>query len=72
MREKGLAINDLLERLGADERLGLTLSEIEALVADGSAFVGAASAQVRAVADRVASVVALHPAAAAYVPAPIL
>ncbi len=72
MREKGAATNDLFERLAADERLGLTLAEIEALVADGSAFVGAASAQVRAVADRVAAVAALHPAAAAYRPAPIL
>jgi adenylosuccinate lyase len=72
MREKGAATNDLFERLAADERLGLTLGEIEALVADGSAFVGAASAQVRAVADRVAAVAALHPAAAAYGPAPIL
>ena len=72
MREKGLATNDLFARLAADDRLGLTLSEIEALVADGSAFVGTASAQVRAVAHRVAAVAALHPAAAGYVPAPIL
>ncbi len=72
MREKGVTTNDLFHRLGADERLGLTLSEIEGLVADGSAFVGAASAQVRAVVGRVAAVAALHPAAAGYVPAPIL
>ncbi len=72
MREEGLATNDLFARLAADDRLGLTLSEIEALAADRSAFVGAASAQVRAVADRVAAVAALHPAAAGYVPAPIL
>jgi adenylosuccinate lyase len=72
MREKGAATNDLFERLAADERLGLALSEIEALVADGSAFVGTASAQVRAIADRVAALAALHPAAAGYVPAPIL
>jgi adenylosuccinate lyase len=72
MREKGLATNDLFERLAADERLGLTLGEIEGLVADGTAFVGAADAQVRAVADRVAAVVALHPVAASYVPGPIL
>ncbi len=72
MREKGVVTNDLLERIAADERLGLTLSEIENLVADGSAFVGAAGAQVQAVADRVAAVVALRPAAAAYMPGPIL
>jgi adenylosuccinate lyase len=72
MREKAMATNDLLDRLAADDRLRLSREEIEALVADPGAFVGMASAQVRAVADRVAAVVSEHPAAAAYVPAPIL
>nr|WP_213456187.1 adenylosuccinate lyase [Micromonospora sp. NBRC 107566] len=72
MREKGVAENDLFDRLAADGRLGLTRPEIDALVADRSAFVGAAPAQVAAVAQRVASVVAAHPEAAAYTPAPIL
>jgi adenylosuccinate lyase len=72
MREKGLAENDLFDRLAGDERLGLTRAEIDALVADRAAFVGAAPAQVAQVAARVAEVVALHPGAAAYAPAPIL
>jgi adenylosuccinate lyase len=72
MREKGAGENDLFDRLALDPRLGLSRAEIDALVADRSAFVGAASAQVRAVADRVAAVVAAHPDAATYVPAPIL
>ncbi|BCJ65322.1 adenylosuccinate lyase [Polymorphospora rubra] len=72
MREKGIAENDLFDRLAADGRLGLGRAEIDALVADRGAFVGAAAAQVRAVADRVAAVVAAHPDAAAYDPAPIL
>jgi adenylosuccinate lyase len=72
MREKGASENDLFDRLAADGRLGLTRAEIDALVADRAAFAGAAPAQVRAVADRVAAVVAAHPAAAAYHPAPIL
>ncbi|MEV0732833.1 adenylosuccinate lyase [Polymorphospora sp. NPDC050346] len=72
MREKGIAENDLFDRLAADGRLGLGRAEIDALVADRGAFVGAAAAQVRAVADRVATVVAAHPDAAAYDPAPIL
>jgi adenylosuccinate lyase len=72
MREKGATENDLFDRLAADGRLGLTRAEIDALMADRAAFAGAASAQVRAVADRVAEVVAAHPAAAAYHPAPIL
>ena len=72
MREKGLAENDLFDRLAADGRLGLTRAEIDALVADRASFVGAASAQVTAVAERVAAVVDDHPEAAAYVPGPIL
>ena len=72
MREKGVAENDLFDRLAADPRLRLTRAEIDQLVADRKAFVGAAPAQVRAVADRIAAVVAAHPDAAAYVPGPIL
>jgi adenylosuccinate lyase len=72
MREKGIAENDLVDRLAADPRLGLSRGEIEALVADRSAFTGAASAQVQAVAERVAAVVAEHPAAGTYTPPLIL
>ncbi|WP_430779731.1 adenylosuccinate lyase [Actinoplanes sp. G11-F43] len=72
MREKGVAVNDLFDRLAGDERLQLSRAEIDTLVADRAAFVGAAPAQVRAVADRVAEIVARHPSAAAYAPAPIL
>ncbi|BCB80743.1 adenylosuccinate lyase [Phytohabitans flavus] len=72
MREKGVAENDLFDRLALDSRLGLSRAEIDALVADREAFVGAAAAQVRAVVDRIAEVVARHPRAASYTPAPIL
>jgi adenylosuccinate lyase len=72
MREKGIEHNDLLERLAADDRLALSSAALQALVADPETFTGAASRQVRAVADRVTGVVARHPAAAAYEPAPIL
>ena len=72
MREKGTADNDLFDRLALDARLGLSRAEIDALVADRAAFTGAASAQVRAVADRIAALVAAHPSAGTYVPAPIL
>jgi adenylosuccinate lyase len=72
MREKGLADNDLFDRLAADGRLGLSAAEISALVADRSGFVGAAPAQVAAVTAAVAAVVAAHPDAAGYTPAPIL
>jgi adenylosuccinate lyase len=72
MREKGAADNDLFDRLAADDRLRLSRTEIDTLVADRSAFVGAADDQVRAVAGRVAAIVAEHPQATRYVPAPIL
>ncbi len=72
MRERGLAGNDLLDRLAADARLRLTRAEIQALVADPASFVGAAPAQVAAVARAVGEVVARHPEAAAYRPEPIL
>jgi len=72
MREKGIGENDLFDRLAADGRLRLSRAEIDALVADPSGFVGAAPAQVAAVAEAVAAVVAAHPTAAGYSPAPIL
>jgi adenylosuccinate lyase len=72
MREKGATTNDLLDRLAEDARLRLTRGELDDLVNDVTAFTGLASAQVRTVADRVATVVAAHPVAAAYVPPPIL
>jgi adenylosuccinate lyase len=68
MREKGAADNDLLDRLASDGRLGLSRAEIGALVADRSAFVGAAPAQVAAVAAAVEAVVAEHRDAAGHTP----
>jgi len=72
MREKGAGENNLFDRLAGDRRLGLTRTQIDALVADPAAFTGAASAQVAAVVDRVAEVVVRHPEAAAYEAPPIL
>ncbi len=72
MREKGSTENDLFDRLALDARLGLSRAEIDALVADRAAFVGAASAQVRAVAERIAGIVAAHPSAGTYSPASII
>lgn len=72
MREKGAAENDLFDRLAADGRLQLTRGEIDSLVADRAAFVGAAPSQVQAIAERVAAIIAAHPSAASYRPAPIL
>jgi adenylosuccinate lyase len=72
MREKGTAENDLFDRLAADGRLGLSRAEIDALVADRTAFVGAAPAQVEAVTRRISDVVTAHPDAATYSQPPIL
>ncbi len=72
MREKGTAGNDLMDRLAADQRLGLSAAEVAALVADPHSFTGMAAGQVRAVVSRVADIVSAHPDAAAYRPAPIL
>ena len=72
MRETGAEGNDLLDRLAADPRLGLTRDELTALVADPSGFTGAASAQLAAVSARVAAIVTEHPDAAGYSPAPII
>jgi adenylosuccinate lyase len=64
--------NDLLDRLAADERLGLDRETLAALVATPIGFTGAASSQVAEVARRVNAVVERHPDAAAYVSAGIL
>jgi adenylosuccinate lyase len=72
MRDKGAPENDLLDRLAADPRLGLSRERIAALVAEPAAFAGAASAQVAAVADRISAVIARYPHAVAYQPPPIL
>ncbi len=72
MREQGADRNELLGRLAADPRLGLTATDLAALVAEPVTFTGAAAAQVAAVVQRVLGVVAAHPEAAAYVPGAIL
>ncbi|MEK9737176.1 MAG: adenylosuccinate lyase, partial [Candidatus Nanopelagicales bacterium] len=71
MRE-GTAANDLLDRLAADERLGLSREALAALIAEPMEFTGAARDQVARVADRVEQIAARHPDAAAYSPGSIL
>jgi len=71
MRE-GSHDNDLLERLAADSRLGLTREQLDVLIAEPLEFTGAARDQVARVADRVQAIAEAHPAAAAYSPGSIL
>jgi adenylosuccinate lyase len=72
MREKGAERNDLFERLGTDALLGLSPTELDALLAHPLSFTGAAREQVAAVVASVDVVLASEPAAAAYQPEPIL
>jgi len=72
MREKGTDRNDLLQRLAADDRLGLTAADLAALVADPLSFTGVARGQVDDVVRRVEQLVAANPEAAAYRPGAIL
>jgi adenylosuccinate lyase len=69
---RGQAGNDLLERLAADERLGLDRARLDRLVAEPITFTGAAVDQVAAVVRRIDAVVEAHPDAAAYTPGAIL
>ncbi len=72
MREQGSERNDLLDRLAADQRLGLTRDQLDGLLAEPLSFTGAATAQVAAIAKQVDEVVQRHPEAATYVPGSIL
>ena len=72
MREKGQQINDLVDRLAADERLPLTGDALRAMLADPLGFTGLAARQVGAVLDRIAAVTSADPRAAGYQPEAIL
>jgi len=72
LREKGIDDNDLIDRLAADERLGLSPDALDSVLADPLEFVGAAVEQVQAFVDAVAAVVAAHPDAARYEAEPML
>ncbi|HEY2041240.1 MAG TPA: adenylosuccinate lyase [Jatrophihabitans sp.] len=72
MREQGASDNDLLARLAADDRLGLDASTLQDLLAAPLAFTGAAQQQVHAVIAAVERAVSSDPAAASYLPEPIL
>ena len=72
MREKALEDNDLLDRLAADERLPLTRTDLQELLAEPIAFTGAARDQVARVVARVKVVADARPDAATYHPGSIL
>jgi adenylosuccinate lyase len=72
MREKGVTDNDLLARLAADPRLGVSQDTLDDLLAEPLAFTGAARAQIDAVIGAVDLALSTEPAAASYLPQPIL
>lgn len=69
---KGLKVNDLLDRLAADERLQLTRDELGALVTEPLELAGMAERQVEAIVAKVEAIVADDPEAAAYRPGSVL
>ncbi|MCL2796418.1 MAG: adenylosuccinate lyase [Microbacteriaceae bacterium] len=71
MREEGKEPN-LLDRLAADERLPLDRATLDEALADRTAFVGAAGAQVDSVVAEVQKLVDANPDAARYTPGFIL
>lgn len=72
MREQVNTENNLMELLAGDTRLGLSLDDLNALIAEPLSFTGAATTQVNSVAKRVALIVADNRDAASYRPGDIL
>jgi adenylosuccinate lyase len=72
MRVTGRSDNDLLDRLAADPRLGITRAELEAAIANPIELTGTAGQQVAALAAQIEAIAAAQPEAAAYRPGPVL
>jgi adenylosuccinate lyase len=72
MREQGREQNDLLQRLAADPRLGLSQQQLASALEEPLSFVGAAPEQVQAFVEQVRPIVLRYPEAARYQPDPML
>jgi adenylosuccinate lyase len=72
MRETGRGDNDLLDRLAADPRLGVTREELDAAIADPIELAGTAGRQVGTLVGQIGEIAAAHPEAAAYRPGPVV
>ncbi|GAA2091775.1 adenylosuccinate lyase [Microlunatus panaciterrae] len=72
MRETGRGDNDLMDRLAADQRLGLSRQELADLVTTPLELAGTATSQVATIAAEVAAIAEQHPEAAAYQPGQVL
>ena len=72
LRNGKIINNDLLDRLAADKRLGLTMKELESILSRGEELVGAASAQIDAFRNDVKIWTDLYPETLKYNPGDIL
>ena len=72
MRERGIADNELIQRLAADPRVPLELEALENLLRQPLDFVGSAQSQVQRFLEQVKSITDRYPDALAYQPAAIL
>jgi adenylosuccinate lyase len=72
MRETGRNDNDLLDRLAADPRLGVTRAELDEALGNPLELAGTAGQQVAALASQIEKIAAAHPDAASYRPGPVL
>jgi adenylosuccinate lyase len=72
MRESGRSDNDLLDRLAADPRLGVTRAELDAARANPLELAGTAGQQVATLASQIEKVATAHPDAGSYRPGPVL
>ncbi len=72
LRSGRIRSNNLVERLAADERLGLSRAVLDEIIARGDRAYGAAREQVASFEAAVAGLVSAHPQAASYSPGAIL
>ncbi|MFT3875908.1 MAG: adenylosuccinate lyase [Propioniciclava sp.] len=72
MRHSGRKDNDLLDRLAADPRLGMTREQLDRAVANPLELTGSAAAQVHALVGRVRELAVKHPEGASYAPGEVL
>jgi adenylosuccinate lyase len=72
MRETGRSDNDLLDRLAADPRLGISRAELDAALANPLTLAGTAGQQVATLTAQIEKIAASHPEAAGYHPGPVL
>jgi adenylosuccinate lyase len=72
MRATGRGDNDLLDRLAADPRLGISRAELDEALANPLELAGTAGQQVATLTTQIERIAASHPEAASHRPGPVL